>query len=192
MDFEVKIIEYLQAGASDFWTFFFKAISILGSYVGIVALLVAAFFICRKRFVLIGGALGGGLIVNIVLKHIIQRDRPYVAYEQIAQLGTGSGYSFPSSHAVCATILAVFLCYLVFYKAKKKSTKVLTVIVSVISVMLVCLSRMFLGLHYFTDVCGGIVVGVIVSVVMILCYKWFLEKWLSKIKFLNNKKEKDE
>lgn len=191
MEFEVKIIEYLQAGASDFWTFFFKAVSILGSYVGIVALLVAAFFICRKKFVLIGGALGAGLLVNIVLKHIIKRDRPYVAYEQITQLGSGSGYSFPSSHAVCVTILAIFLCYLVFSKAKRKSTKIITIIASALSVMLVCLSRMFLGLHYFTDVCGGVVVGVIVSALMIVCYRWFLEKWLSKIKFLNNKKEKD-
>ena len=109
MDFEVKIIEYLQAGASDVWTAFFKIISILGSYVGIVALLLAFLFICRKRFLLLGGTLGLGLLINLILKHVIRRERPYVAHENILQLGTGSGFSLPSSHAVCITILAIFL-----------------------------------------------------------------------------------
>ncbi len=192
MEFEAKIIEFLQAGASDFWNFFFKSVSVIGSYLGIVVLLIVAFIICRKRFLLLGGTLGLGLLINIILKHIIGRLRPYVAYDNIVQLGTGSGFSFPSSHAVCVSILAVFLCYFVFMKAKKKWTKPLTVVLASITILLVCLSRMYLGLHFLTDVMAGVVVGVLVSVITILLYEKFIDKWLSKFKIFQKKEKKDE
>lgn len=192
MEFEAKIIEFLQSGASNFWNFFFKAISSIGTYLAIVVFLIALIFICRKRFLLLGACLGGGLLVNIILKHIIQRPRPYVAYETITQLGAGSGFSFPSSHAVCVTILAVFLCYMVFHKKAKVSTKVLTIIASMLMIMLVCLSRMYLGLHYFTDVLAGVVVGAVVTIVAILIYEKWIDKWLSKFKIFQNKREDKE
>lgn len=191
MEFEAKIIEFLQAGANDFWNFFFKSVSVIGSYLGIAVLLVVAFIICRKRFLLLGGTLGLGLLVNIVLKHIIGRLRPYVAYDSIVQLGTGSGFSFPSSHAVCVSILAVFLCYFVFMKAKKKWTKPLTIVLSSLTVLLVCLSRMYLGLHFLTDVMAGAFVGILISIIMIVVYEKFIDKWLSKFKIFQ-KKEKQE
>ena len=191
MEFEAKIIEFLQAGSSDFWNFFFKVISIVGSYIGIVALLIVAFFICRKRFLLLGGTLGGGLLINIVLKYIIQRDRPYVVFESIVQLGTGSGFSFPSSHATCVTILAVFLCYFVFLKSKKKSIRILTIVLSILSVLMVCLSRMYLGLHFFTDVLAGVVISGCVSIVAILIYEKFIDKWLSRFKIFHKKEKVD-
>jgi len=191
MEFEVKIIEYLQAGASGFWTVFFKIVSILGTYVAIAGLLCAFFFICKKRFLLLGGSLGLGLLVNLILKYIIKRDRPYVAHESIMCLGTGSGYSLPSSHAVCITILAIFLCYIVFYKASKKSTKILTIIASVLAIIMVCLSRMYLGLHYFTDVCTGVALGAIVSITAIIVYEKFIDKWISKWKIFQKKEDKE-
>jgi len=189
MEFEAKIIEFLQAGATDFWNFIWKAVSFIGSYLGIVALLIAAFIICKKRFLLFGGTLGLGLGVNLLLKHIIVRLRPYVAYESIIQLGTGDGYSFPSSHAVCVTILAVFLCYFVFLKSNKKLTRALTIVLSGIAVFMVCLSRMYLGLHFLTDVMAGCVVGAIISLLSILIYEKFIDKWLFKFKIFQ-KKEK--
>ena len=189
MEFEAKIIEFLQAGSTDFWNFVWKAISFVGSYLGIVALLIVAFIICKKRFLLLGGTLGLGLGINLLLKHIIVRLRPYVAYESIMQLGTGSGYSFPSSHAVCVTILAVFLCYFVFLKSNKKLTRALTIVLSGISIFMVCLSRMYLGLHFLTDVMAGFLVGIIISIVAIVIYEKFIDKWLSKFKIFQ-KKEK--
>lgn len=195
MEFEAKIIEFLQAGANDFWNFFWKAISSIGTYFAVVVLLIVAFFICRKRFLLFGGTLAGGLIVNLILKHIIVRLRPYVAYESIMQLGSGSGYSFPSSHAVCVSILAVFLCYFVFLKSDKKLTRALTIVFASIAIFMVCLSRMYLGLHFFTDVMAGAVVGMLIAIVMIVLYEKVLDKWISKWKVIQwfeklGKKEK--
>ena len=187
MEFEAKIIEFLQAGASDFWNFFFKSVSSIGTYFGIVALGIAALIICRKRFLLLGGMLGAGLLTNIILKHLIQRDRPYVAHESIMQLGNGSGFSFPSSHAVCVTILAIYLCYLVFFKSKKKLTRILTIILSCIAILMVCLSRMYLGLHYLTDVCAGVIVASAISFLAIFIYEKFIDRWLSKFKIFQNK-----
>lgn len=184
MEFEAKIIEFLQAGASDFWNFFWKSISSIGTYFAVVVLLCVAFFVCRKRFLLLGGTLAGGLAINLILKHIIVRLRPYVAYESIMQLGSGSGYSFPSSHSVCVAILAVFLCYFVFFKNGKKLTKVLTIVFASLAMFMVMLSRMYLGLHFLTDVIAGAFVGIIISIAMILLYEKALDKYISKWKVI--------
>lgn len=189
MDFEVKIIEYLQSGSNDFWNFCFRSISSLGTYVFALALLIVFFFVCKKRFLLLGGTLGLGIVLNYIIKNIVRRDRPYVAHESIAQLGAGSGFSLPSSHAIGVTILAIFLCYIVFLKATKKSTKILTVIASAFAILLVCLSRMYLGLHYFTDVCIGVTLGAIVSFLAILCFNLFIDRWISKWKIFQKKDE---
>ena len=190
MDFEVKIIEYLQSGASDFWTFCFKAISTLGTFVFAIGLLIAFFFVCKKRFLLLGGTIGLGLLLNFIIKNIVKRERPFVAHESIIKLGAGDGFSLPSSHAVGVTILAIFLCYIVFRTAKRKSTKILTAIASILAVMLVCLSRMYLGMHYFSDVCLGIILGAIVSFLAILCFNLFIDKWISKWKIFQKKEDK--
>lgn len=184
MEFEAKIIEFLQAGASDFWNFFWKSISSIGTYFGIVVLLVVAFFVCRKRFLLLGGTLAGGLAINLILKHIIVKLRPYVAYDSILQLGSGSGYSFPSSHSVCVAILAVFLCYFVFFKNGRKLTKALTIVFSCLAIFMVMLSRMYLGLHFLTDVLAGGVLGAIIAITMIVLYEKVLDKWISKWKII--------
>ncbi len=184
MEFEAKIIEFLQAGASDFWNFFWKSVSSIGTYFAVVALLVGAFFVCRKRFLLLGGTLAGGLAINLILKHIIVRLRPYVAYESIAQLGNGGGYSFPSSHSVCVAILAVFLCYFVFIKNAKKLTKVLTIVLSCLAIFMVMLSRMYLGLHFLTDVLAGGLVGLVLATIMILIYEKWLDKKISNWKII--------
>ena len=193
MEFEVKIIEFLQVGGSDFWTGFFRFASSIAIYVMIAALFVVAFLICKKRFFLYGGCLGFGLLFNLLLKHIIRRDRPYVTHESIMQLGSGDGFSFPSLHSVCIAILAVFLCYFVFMKAKKKSTKILTVIIAVLSMIIIMMSRMYLGVHYLTDVIAGAFIGLLISVVAIIVYEKWIDKWLSTWKIFKPKeKNKDE
>lgn len=184
---EIKIIEFLQAGRSGFWDFFFKAMSWLGTYIGLAAMLVVMFFICRKRFLLFGGCLGIGFLGSLLVKYIVKRERPFVNNPEVLCLMEADGYSFPSLHSVCAAILAVFLCYIVFYKSKKVWARVLTIVLATLFMLLVALSRVYLGVHYMTDVCAGLLIGVVVSVVMILIYEKWLDKWLDKFKILRKK-----
>lgn len=165
MEFEAKIIMFLQSGASEGWTAFFNAFSLIGSWVGFLIALLFLFFISKKYIFNFLVTYGLGVGFNYVLKSIIARKRPYLTYDSISALTEALGQGFPSGHAVSATIIAVFVCFMVFKLSKTKFTKIATAITMLIYVGIVCVSRMYLGVHYLTDVIAGVAVGGIVSLI---------------------------
>ena len=152
---------YLQAG--DFFTPFFEFISFLGHDgipLIILSLILAAFKKTRRFGIAMCISLAlGALLTNCVLKVVIARPRPYtytdsVYYEMWQKVGmnTESDKSFPSGHvtAAMACMLAVFLT------GRKKYSWT-----AFIFVFLMCVSRIYLVVHYPTDVVGGIFAGLI-------------------------------
>ena len=131
----------------------------------------------------------GGVGLNMVLKHIIMRPRPYVAWEAILNLGGSTGYSMPSGHANSAMIIAVFISYLAIKHGKSKWTKVCVPIIMSLYFATICLSRIFLGQHYLTDVIAGGCEGIIVALIGIMLYNLVLKK--RKINGKTNKIESD-
>lgn len=109
-------------------------------------------------------ALGiGALLTNVVFKPLVYRPRPYTfegsVYHQLWSLvgqHTESDFSFPSGHTTAATaaMLGLFLS-----TNKKKSW------IALIFALAMGLSRIYLGVHYFTDVLGGFIAGSIGAIV---------------------------
>ena len=109
----------------------------------------------------------GSVITNLVLKTAVARIRPYDAVEGLVPLVKKlRDYSFPSGHT-CAS----FSCAVVYYKMypdiKGKGAMVLAV--------LIALSRLYVGVHYPTDVLGGAIVGWL-SAILALKISVFTEK----------------
>ena len=102
------------------------------------------------------GALAiGALITNVALKNIIARIRPYEVVEGLKLLiEPQSDFSFPSGHT-CASIGAA----LAMYPFLERKWGIPLVILAV----LISLSRLYVGVHYPTDVLGGAVVGVLAA-----------------------------
>lgn len=96
-----------------------------------------------------------GAFLGVVLKLIVDRTRPELA-EAVASAG---GKSFPSGHALGATI-AVGLLALVLGSLLSRRGRVLLWTGAVLAVLLVCFSRIALGVHYLSDVTAGVVLGV--------------------------------
>jgi len=102
-----------------------------------------------------------GLLMNLiiidafcgsVIKKIVGRPRPFVTFVEIVQKSPASGYSFVSNHAANVVGIAVYMSY--FYPKWKGLWWGIA--------LLVCYSRLYNGVHYFTDVLfGGLVAGVI-------------------------------
>ena len=157
--FEIKILDAIQQTfGCKFMDFIMPKISYLGDY-GIVCIALSLLFIMipktRKMGISSGLALFIGLIVcNLLLKPLVFRVRPYFintdAVLLVKRLEDGS---FPSGHA-----LAVFETATAFMKHDKRFG-----IPALVLAFLVAFSRLYLYVHYPSDVIAGILLGVIIG-----------------------------
>ena len=128
----------------------------LGQMHGLIGmgLLTGAFALAlarRKKWywvLSLGLAMGGGMVLNLALKSAFQRDRP-VWDDPLVAL---SSYSFPSGHTAGATLFYGFLAIYVVSHVKRLSVRVACVVAAATMVVLVAFSRMYLGVHYPSDV----------------------------------------
>lgn len=95
------------------------------------------------------------LVVNIAIKPLVARIRPYEIIKEISILTHQPGdHSFPSGHSAGS-----FACAWAFFRSYKKKWGIPALVLA----SLVSLSRLYVGVHYPTDVLGGIVIGIIVG-----------------------------
>ena len=122
---------------------------IVGS--SIMGVLLALWFWYRKAhywLVVVLVSVPGGMLLNVALKHIFRRARPTLE----DPLLTLSTYSFPSGHTAAATVFyGLLACYLV-RRLRSWPARMAVMAACVLMVMLVALSRMYLGVHYLSDV----------------------------------------
>ncbi len=113
----------------------------------------------QRIFVIINTIISAGII--IVSKNIFLRERPLIGSELL------SSYSFPSGHSLIATTYYGFLIYLLRRSKCKEEYKVIGTTFLTTLIVLICLSRLILNVHYVTDVVGGVILGLIILLVLI-------------------------
>lgn len=101
-------------------------------------------------------------LLNFVLKLVFARERPIDI-----NIITESGYSFPSGHSMVSAGMYGFLAYNLWKSKIKNGCKVIGCIGLVILTFLIGLSRIYLGVHYTSDVIGGFVLGIAYLVLFI-------------------------
>lgn len=141
-------------------------LSFLGSIKGLIVVSFFLVFILKsnkQRIFLFLDLIGSGLIINIT-KNIFLRERPIIGQNLLAD------YSFPSGHTFIAISFYGFLLYLVM-KDKKVSYKKLKEGVLLFLIITIPLSRLILGVHYLTDVLGGITLGLAYLFFLIIMYE---------------------
>ena len=120
---------------------------------------VAALFLTLTRHkhsaALLVVSTAGGVIINGVLKAAFSRPRPEVFEWQT--LATSS--SFPSGHATAAALVYGTVAYLAARLHKRRWARFLTMFAALVFILLVCASRVYLGVHYPSDVLGGVISG---------------------------------
>jgi undecaprenyl-diphosphatase len=97
----------------------------------------------------------GNILLNNALKLVYHRQRPSVFEWQTVALSS----SFPSGHAMSSTVVYGTVAYLLMRLQKHTWAKMLTLTGAIILILLICLTRLYLGVHYPSDVLGGIIVG---------------------------------
>ena len=143
-------------------TTFFNTMSTVGGPGGVaaIALVTVAALLIAKRFrwaiYFAVNILGGGLL-DWELKRYFARARPDVA----EMLRRASGYSFPSGHAMGSTLLFATLSYLAIRILPRWRWKSAAIALGTTFIIAVALSRVYLGVHWISDVSAGIVCGLL-------------------------------
>ena len=141
-------------------TTFFLVVTALGSMeaIALVSLVGAVVFGAWRRWLLFGTwviAAGGSVMFILLLKALFARPRPY--FEQPLLLETY--YSFPSGHAMEAVVLYGTLAYFAVLALRTWRARAAVVFGTSLLVLLIGFSRMYLGVHYFSDVVAGYAAG---------------------------------
>lgn len=108
----------------------------------------------------------GITIINNLIKVIIARPRP-----EINKLVTETGYSFPSGHSMVSMAFYGYLIYLIYRYIENKYIKWLLIVLLSILICLIGISRIYLGVHYTSDVLGGFLLSISYLVVYISLIK---------------------
>ena len=101
-------------------------------------------------------AIGGGLLLNVLMKHAFQRARP--TFDE--PLLTLASYSFPSGHVAASTIFYGLVVAWTFARTSRPLWRALAVAGALAMIALVAFTRMYLGLHYLSDVVAAFAEGV--------------------------------
>ncbi|HJQ19912.1 MAG TPA: phosphatase PAP2 family protein [Gemmatimonadaceae bacterium] len=97
----------------------------------------------------------GGILLNNLLKQGFLRPRP-----QIVAWGTNAmSWSFPSGHAMSAAVVYGTVAYLAARLQQRRVTRLLTLMLAAVIILLISISRLYLGVHYPSDVIAGLIIG---------------------------------
>ena len=140
-----------------FFVKFFSVATELGGGLVVAALSItlAVFWFRQNRLPYIAGlfvsVVGSGVVAQII-KYLVERPRPLMP--AIVE----TGYSFPSGHGAAALALYGFLVFVIWNTMPPKSRNVWVTLMGTF-ILLIGFSRLYLGVHYFSDVVGGYVIG---------------------------------
>lgn len=142
-----------------------KCVTHLGGVAFIVLLGVLCFMFCKKNRWFITFDLVGCTVINQTIKHIVRRPRP-----NVLRLVSESGYSFPSGHSMISVAFYGLVIYFVYKNINNKYLK--WALISLLSLLILTIgfSRIYVGVHYFTDVVGGFFLALAYLIVYIYIY----------------------
>ena len=156
---------------SDFITPIAKFITNFGGAIFLIVLTVFLFLVIKNRK--IGVSIFSNLVIitvlNQLLKRILQRPRP-TEFRIIEE----TGYSFPSGHSMISMAFYGYLIYLIYKYVKNKYVKWISIVLLGILICSIGISRIYLGVHYTSDVLGGFLISVSYLVIYISAVNKFL------------------
>jgi membrane-associated phospholipid phosphatase len=150
---DVRLAQWFHARATPGFTRAMLLVTHVNGLAGssVMALLLALWFARRRLHdwsLLTVIAVPGGMLLNAVLKHAFHRARPSLDHPLL----TLETYSFPSGHTAAATVFYGLLACWLMTRVHGRLARTLVVLAAAGMIGLVALSRMYLGVHYLSDV----------------------------------------
>ena len=155
---------------SDFATPIAKFITNFGGAIFLIILTILLLVVLKNKKV--GLSICTNLVVvtilNQLLKRLLQRPRP-TEFRIIEE----TGYSFPSGHSMVSMAFYGYLIYLIYRFVKNKYLKWISIVLLSLLICLIGISRIYLGVHYTSDVLGGFLISISYLVIYISVFNKF-------------------
>ena len=151
-----------------------KFITNFGGEIFVISLTTILFFVIKDKKIGISIITNLGIvtILNQIIKFIMQRPRP-TEFRIIEE----TGYSFPSGHSMVSLAFYGYLVYLIYKYINNKHLKRTLIIILSVLICIIGVSRIYLGVHYTSDVLGGFLISFAYLIIYIeLVNKFVLEK----------------
>jgi len=150
--------------------FYFTSITKLGNTIPILCLVIILLLVLgKKERYLLGVSVISSVLVNTIIKYLVARPRP----DHLRLIKQG-GYSFPSGHSMISICVYGLLIYLVQTKITNKKLKIVLTILLSILIISIGLSRIYVGVHYPSDVLAGYsLAGILLIIIISLFNKYF-------------------
>jgi undecaprenyl-diphosphatase len=178
IQFDSTVISFIQGFESPMLTIIMKFFSFIGSTSSVIVLsLFILFFLYkvlhhRSELILFISVVLGSSILNMVLKLFFHRARP-----DLHRLIEIHGYSFPSGHAMSAFAVYGVLSFLLWRHIPTRSGRIFLTIISTTMIISIGISRIYLGVHYPSDIIGGY----LISGFWLTLAIWFYQRYQEKL-----------
>lgn len=161
---DYRLLSAIAAARHELLTAVLIFITRLGDH-GAVWLVLAAICLARRKTRPCGVAMLLALLLsllvgNLTLKPLIARARPFETYPELVSLIAQGGFSFPSAHAM-SSFAAGFACHLFM----RKSGRHLIGIFCLLLASGIAFSRVYVGVHYPSDVLCGALIGIVLAII---------------------------
>ncbi|MEN9413668.1 MAG: hypothetical protein RLZZ342_755 [Candidatus Parcubacteria bacterium] len=157
-----SVLQAMNSARSIGGTYFFINLSELAgptTSAGLGVVVVLGLYL-RKKYAAIAGlavALVGANAAWVLLKAYLERPRPAAQLAAFAE----SGFSFPSGHATNAFAFGTFLALLLWHHLPAGRMRIFVALLPLLFAALIAFGRVYLGVHYVSDVCVGALLGIV-------------------------------
>ncbi|WP_026566944.1 phosphatase PAP2 family protein [Bacillus sp. UNC41MFS5] len=179
--FDRTIIDSVQGMETPLLTSVMKFFTFIGSAPFVIVLsLFLLFFLYkvlhhRLELILFVAAIAGSAILNGILKNFFQRVRP--EFHRLIEI---EGYSFPSGHAMNAFTVYGIISFLLWRHITSALGRWTLIFVSMVMILAIGISRIYLGVHYPSDIIGGYFASGFWITTAILFFQYYQEKRYNK------------
>lgn len=159
--FDHAVFDFLARYITPARTSFMSLITLLGKHTLLIPfnILLLIYFLYKKRkwfAIRIASLALSSLLLELILKSVFQRERPPVpVIEKV------SGFSFPSGHALIGVVFYGLLMYVIWKDVKQKWLRLVLTFLIIALILIISFSRVYLRVHYASDVIAGLCVGFI-------------------------------
>ncbi|WP_066254081.1 phosphatase PAP2 family protein [Neobacillus drentensis] len=181
IDFDRNIIAAIQGLESPLLTKVMKLFTFIGSTPVVIVIIILLIIFLKKvlhhrlELIFLISAIIGSAVLNQILKQVFHRIRPN--FHRLIDI---SGYSFPSGHAMNAFTVYVTISFLLWRHIPSRWGRSLLICISTVMILAIGISRIYLGVHYPSDIIGGYLASGFWLAVAIWFFQYYKEKRYNK------------